>query len=182
MGQLPLHLATRILSRLLPKGEGEALVGDLVEEFEIRAKLTSRAAASRWQLRQLCLSAAPLFWSRLTRAAWISTLGVALLAYLSVIPVEYIVNRVLANSTAAGTFGYLLLGLAIPFPAVVLIAYLAAGLRPRAGIVLGAIMLLMVTIMTLSAHEAVPLWYHIAYFVVGPAATLIGSALRSTRR
>jgi hypothetical protein len=71
--------------------------------------------------------------------------------------------------------------MAITFPMVVLIGYCAAGFRRTAPMVLGALMLLSVTAMTLWANESVPTGYSIAYFCVGPAAAFIGSALRSLR-
>jgi hypothetical protein len=173
-----IHVAIWILSRLVPKGERDALVGDLMEEHALRVALTSSSAALRWCLRQVCASAPPLLWARLRRAAWIATFGVALLAYSAVVVVELIVNRAIPSSSAASATN-MLLGLLIPFPLVVLIAYFAARLSPRAPIVLGAIMLLMVTLMTLTSAERIPAWYRIAYFLVGPAAAFIGSLLNS---
>jgi hypothetical protein len=174
-----IHLATWILARLVPEGERDALVGDLMEEHAMRADTTSSSAALRWFLRQVCASVPPLLSARLRRAAWIATFGVALLAYIAVGVVEWIVNRTIPSPPATGTPANMLLGLLIPFPMVALIAYVAARFRPRAPIVLGAIMLLMVTLMTFTSAERIPTWYRIAYFLVGPAAAFIGSALRS---
>ncbi len=154
-------------------------MGDLMEEHALRASSASSAAALKWCLQQVCASAPPLLWARLRRAAWMATFGVALLAYTAVGVVEFLVNRAIPSSPAAGTVAYTLLSLIIPFPTVVLIAYFAAGFRRRAPIVLGAIMLLMITVMTLTSTETVPAWYRISYFLVGPAAAFIGSALRS---
>jgi hypothetical protein len=170
-----------ILSRLVPEGEREPLVGDLTEEYALRANAASSSAALKWYLQQVCASAIPLLWARLTRAAWISTVGVALLAYIAVGVVELIVNWAISRSVASGTAAYSPLGMIITFPMVVLIGYFAAGFRRRATIVLGAMMLLAVTVMMLSTTESMPLWYRVAYFIVGPAATLIGTALRSLR-
>jgi hypothetical protein len=47
--------------------------------------------------------------------------------------------------------------------------------------VLGVMMLLVVTAMTLWSTEAMPLWFRIAYFFVGPSAAFTGGALRSVR-
>ena len=181
MPQRILQAATWVLSRLVPRSDREALVGDLAEEYTLRAHAASAAAARTWYLRQLCASAAPLLWVRLTRSTWITTLGVALFAYIAVGLVEFMVNWALAGSSATGTAAYRPLGMAINFPMVVLIGYFAAGLRRTAPRVLGALMLLSVSAMTLWGHESLPTWYTIAYFCVGPAAAFIGSALRSLR-
>jgi hypothetical protein len=175
------HVATWALSWLVPRRQRAALLGDLAEEYALRASTASASAACRWYLRQVCASAAPLLWIRLTRTAWIATLGVALCAYLAVGVVELIVNWAITSSSANGAVGYGPLGLIVTFPMVVLIGYFAAGSRRRAPIVLGAIMLLNVTAMMLWSTEAMPGWYRIAYFLAGPAATLIGSTLHSLR-
>jgi hypothetical protein len=174
-------VATWALSRLVPEGEREPLVGDLTEEYALRANAASSSAAFKWYLHQVCASAPRLLWARLTRAVWISTVGVALLAYIAVGVVELIVNRVISSSSASGTAAYSPLGMVISFPMVVFIGYFAARFRPRAAIVLGAMMLLAVTVMMLSTTEDMPLWYRIAYFFVGPAAAFIGTVLRSLR-
>jgi hypothetical protein len=173
------YVATWILSRLVSRREREPLLGDLAEEYALRANTASASAAFKWYLQQICASAPALLYAKLARAAWIATAGAALLAYMAVGLVELIVNRVISNSSAAA---YNPLGLLITFPMVVLIGYFAARFRRRAAIVLGAMMLLAVTVMTASTTEITPRWYRIAYFFVGPAATFFGSALRSLRQ
>jgi hypothetical protein len=173
------HVATWILARLVSKGEREPLLGDLAEEYALRTNTASASAAFKWYLQQICASAPALLYARLTRATWIGTTGVALLAYIAVGLVELIVNWAISSSSAVA---YNPLGMVITFPMVVLIGYFAARFRRRAAIVLGAMMLLAVTVMTASTTEITPLWYRIAYFFVGPAATFIGSALRSLRQ
>jgi hypothetical protein len=173
------HAATWILSRIVSNSEREPLMGDLEEEYALRVNAAGSSAAFKWYLQQICASAPPLLYARLTQAAWIATAGVALLAYIAVGLVELIVNWAISSSSTAS---YNPLGMGITFPMVVVIGYFAARFRPRAAIVLGAMMLLAVTVMTATATESVPQWYRIAYFFVGPAAVFIGSALRSRRQ
>jgi hypothetical protein len=108
-------------------------------------------------------------------------MGVALLGYICVGAVELIVNWGISSWSVSGTAAYNPLGMLITFPMVVLIAYVAAGFRRRSAIVMGAMMLVAVTVMTLSASESLPRWYRIAYFFVGPVAAFAGTALRSLR-
>jgi hypothetical protein len=179
--QRALQVATWTLCRLAPRSEREALLGDLAEEYALRADAASSPGAYQWYLRQVCASAAPLLWARLTRSAWVATAGVAVFAYLATGLVEFIVNWAMAGPVATGTAAYNPLGMFITFPMVVLIGYFAARLRRRATLVLAAMMLLSVTAMTLWGHESLPTWYRIAYFLVGPAASFIGGALNSLR-
>jgi hypothetical protein len=178
MHRLAMHVATCIFSRLVPKGDREPLIGDLAEEYALRVNAASSSAALKWYLQQIGASIPPLLWARLTRAAWLATLGVALLAYFAVGVVQLIIHWAIPSSSATV---YNPLGLVIIFPMVVLIGYFAERFRRRAAIVLGAMMLLAITAMTVWTTESAPLWYRVAYFFVGPAAAFIGSALRSLR-
>ncbi|HEY4342528.1 MAG TPA: hypothetical protein VGM97_21505 [Steroidobacteraceae bacterium] len=156
-------------------------MGDLDEEYALRATTASSSAAFKWYLRQVCTSAPPLLWIRLTRNAWPATLGIALLAYLAVGVAEFMVNQALAGLSGTDGAAYNPLGMVITFPVVVLIGYFAARRRRRAPLVLGAMMLINVTAMTLLSTEIMPLGYRVAYFLVGPAAALIGSTLSTPR-
>jgi hypothetical protein len=176
---LILRIATWILARLAQADDRESLLGDLTEEHALRANATSSSAAFKWQLRQIYASTSALLRYRLTRTAWISTLGVALLAYIAVGVVEFTANWAILRSLPTGTHTYTPLELIVTVPAVVLIGYFAARYRRRAAIVLGVMMLLVVTAMTLSNTEHMPLWYRIVYFFVGPASAFIGGGLRS---
>ena len=176
-----LQAATWILAKLVPENEREPLVGDLMEEYALRAHAASPSVALKWCLQQVCASIPPLLWFRLARAAWISTIGVALLAYVAVGVAEFTVNWAISNRTATGAFGFRPIGLVILFPIVMLIGYFAARFRPKAAIVLGAMMLLVVTSMTLWGSESMPVGYRIAYFCTGPAAAFLGSCLRTVR-
>lgn len=174
-----MHATTWIFSWLVPKDVREPLMGDLAEEYALRVKALSSSAALRWYLRQLGASIPPLLWTRLTRAVWLSTLGVAVLAYFAVGVVQVIIRWAISSSSATP---YNPLDLIIVFPMVVLIGYFAERFRRRAAIVLGAMMLIAITAMTVWATESSPLWYRVAWFFVGPAAALIGSALHRPRR
>jgi hypothetical protein len=176
-----LQVATWAISRLAPRSEREALWGDLAEEYELRARAATSAAALRWYRQQLCASIPPLLWARVCRASWLATTAVALLAYFAVGVVEFVVNRGISRSSVDGASAYDPLGMLITFPIVVLVGYLAERVHRGAAFVLGAMMLLAVIVMTATSTESVPLWYRIAYLVVGPAAVSFGSVLRSLR-
>jgi hypothetical protein len=168
-----LNLATWVLSRLVPESERDPLIGDLAEEYVLRSKATSSSAARKWFLWQVCASVPPLLWARLRRPMWLATFGLALAAYIAVGIVDIVTNWVISRFNP--------LSLLLSFPMVVLIGYCAARFRPKAATVLAAMMLVSVTVMTVTTTETVPLWYRIAYFFVGPAAVLIGGALRHRR-
>ncbi len=170
-----LHLATWILTRLVAAEQREPLIGDLAEEYLLRANQVSASVALRWYVRQIWVSAPSLIWARLRPTA--RMVSVAFLAYVAVGIAELSVNRMISGPTVT----YDPVALLIMFPTVVLIGYVAERYRRGAAIALGAMLLLVVTAMTAWSAESPPTWYRIAYFFVGPAAAVIGGVLRSLR-
>src|SRR5262245_22432864 len=100
--EAPLRALTWLFSWLVPKDVREALLGDLAEEYDERAKAGSPSAALKWYLREIGASIPSLLWFRLTRTAWLSTLGIAVLAYLSVGVAQMIVRWAFASAFASG--------------------------------------------------------------------------------
>lgn len=180
--QRPLAVMTWFFSWVVPRGEREALLGDLAEEYAMRASADSSSAALRWYLWQILASVPHLAWGRVRQPAWLATAAVGVLAYIAVGAVELVVNWMISRSAAPATGGYSPLGMLVTFPMVVLIGYSAASYRRAAAVVLAALMLLAVTVMTLSTAESMPSWYRIAYFCAGPAAVFLGSIWRSLAR
>ena len=169
-----------LFSRLVPKDLREPLMGDLAEEYATREKVTSSLAALRWALREIFASVPPMLWIRLLRATWIATLAVALLAFIVTNVVDFLVLRAMPR-TPDGRFAPHPLGVVVVLLAVGLIGYFAERLRCRAAAVLGIMMLLVETAMTLMSEMSSPLWFRVAWFFLGPAAAL-GGILYSLRR
>jgi hypothetical protein len=167
-------MATWVLARFVPEGEREPLVGDLEEEYALRVRTDSSSAPVVWYLRQICSSIPPVIGVRLSRATWLATLGVALIAYLAVGLGQLVILWAIPASAAPT---YHPLGVIIAFPLVAIIGYVAELSRRRAAIVLAAIMLFAITAVTLLIAESAPFWYRAAYFFVGPVGALVGGAL-----
>jgi hypothetical protein len=172
------RLAARVVSRLAPLNCREALLGDLTEEYALRAKTGSPSAACWWCVRQLGASTRSLLWFSLTETAWLSTFGVALLAFLAAGETQFLIRQRLSNSFPGTHTG---LGVLLFIPAVALIGYFAEGLRRRSAVVLGLMMLASIIPMTFGSGASSPLWVQIAWLLIGPAAALPG-LLPSLRR
>ena len=171
---LALNMATWLLSRLASEDEREPMIGDLEEEYALRVRTDSSCAPLVWYLRQICSSIPPVIGVRFSRAAWLATFGVALVAYFAVGLGQLVIYWAIPGSSAPT---YDPLGVILTFPLVVLIGYFAEQSRRRAAIVLAAIMLFAITAVTLLIAENAPFWYHAAYFVVGPVGAWVGGAL-----
>ena len=171
-----LRAATRIFSWLVPKEFREPLIGDLTQEYSRRAQTVDSSAALKWYLKEICASIPPLLWTRITRSAWISTLGVAVVAYVAVFMTQMIIFRMIYTS-----FGFVPrpIDLTVSFLIVACMGYAAERLRRRAAIVLGAIALLVATTMVVLTPQTSPLWFRIALPLVGPVAAFVGGLLPS---
>jgi hypothetical protein len=172
---LPLRVATWLLTRLLPKDLRESVLGDLNEEYA-RHRAASSPAGTRWYLWQLCRSVLPLLWLCLTRNAWLSTVAVALLAFLAFGETQSVIRWAISGSSAPL---HTALDLLLVFPAIVVIGYCAEWLRPRSALLLGIVMA--VTIIWMQVQQtgsAPPVWYRAVWYLAGPAA-YAGGRLRS---
>jgi hypothetical protein len=171
---LALALATWVLSRLVSEGDREPLIGDLEEEYALRVRADSSYAPRVWYLRQICSSIPPVIRTRLAGEAWFATLGVALVGYLAVGLGQLAVAWAIPSSSEPT---YNPLGLIVTFPLIVLIGYFAERSRRGAATVLAALMLFAITAITLLIAVSAPVWYHAAYFFVGPVGAIVGGAL-----
>ena len=174
-----LRIATWILSRVVPEGDREPLIGDLEEEYALRVRADSTCAPLVWYLWQTCSSMPPVLGVRLSRGAWFATLSVALAAYFAVGFGQVVIYWAMQ---ASSTPTYSPLGPIVTFPVIVLIGYCAERYRRGAAVVLGAMMLLVITAVTVLTTENVPLWYRVAYFLVGPVGAAVGGAFSRRHR
>ena len=158
-------------SRLEPAAEREALLGDLHEEHSLRSAAGSPTAARTWLRRQLCASILHFAWCRAKAVAWISTAGVAVLAYVAIGVIDYLIKRGVAVSPVAG--------LLLTFIAATLVAYVAGLLRRGAPIVLATMLLLAIIVMTLSASGSGPWWQRLGYFLLGPVTASMATGLHA---
>jgi hypothetical protein len=60
---------------------------------------------------------------------------------------------------------------------IVIIGYFAELSRRGAATVLATLMLFAITAITLLIAVSAPVWYHAAYFVVGPVGAIVGGAV-----
>jgi len=61
----PRAFACRLVESVLPGRYPEAMLGDFIEEYILRAESTSPLTASRWFWSQACRSVSSMVWSSL---------------------------------------------------------------------------------------------------------------------
>lgn len=181
-GPNPPWLAEKLLSGIVSPDQGDALLGDLCEEHAARAS-ASPPAAARWYWNQVFRSLPILLGRRARHGRWLSTLAIAIAAYvvvgaLNAIGTSLVVWQ-LGGPVVPGRIPSAMVGLT----AISIGAHLASRLRPSAGDVVGGLVAVVAILMLLFPVDPSPAWYQLMFLILGPLAAHLGSATaRSTRR
>jgi hypothetical protein len=173
----PPRLATFLLGRLLPDRDRDAVLGDLAEEYTLRARLASRSSVSHWYCGQVYRSIPSVVWSSVRRGQWLRTLGVAMGAYIAAGIVEFVGEMAISRLLAPGAPIHTVLSLIVGLMTMVLGGYFAAWIRPGAATALAGIVMIAVAVLMITKTGSVPLWYQLAFLIVGPLASLAGGTL-----
>ena len=173
----PPPMATWLLERVLPEDDQDAILGDLIEEYELRARSATPRLASLWYWGQVCRSLPRMVSRSVSRGRWVPTLGIAIGAYITAGALELAgtvaISKVLSPHAPAYTFISLVVGLTT----LALGGYCATWIRPGAGRVMAGIAMIVVAVLMMTMTGSAPLWYGFAFLILGPLATLAGGAL-----
>ena len=180
-GPHPPWLAAKLLSGVTHTDERDALLGDLFEEYGARAS-ASPPAAARWYWHQTIRSMPILLGRRARHGRWISTLAIAIAAYVLVGALNAI-----GSSLVGWWLGGSVLPSRIPSAVVGLVAissgaHLASRVRRSAGEVVGGLVIVMAVVMLLFPMDASPVWYQLIFLILGPLAAHLGSAAATPTR
>jgi hypothetical protein len=158
----------------------EAVLGDLHEEFSLRARI-SRRHAERWYWLQAFRSLPGLCASRARQERWISTAAIAVVAYPVVGVFNAVGVAVLARWLGASATSYpatAMIGLA----AIGAGAHVASRIRASAGRLLGGFVMIAALTFLVFPVDASPVWYQLTFLIVGPLSAHLGSTLAAVRR
>lgn len=174
----PPRLPAWLLERLLPAPVLEHALGDLAEEYGLRAGAGSARGAKQWYWTQIIRSFPILFRHSLRTAGALQTLAVA---------VAFQFGAGVAESLALGGIGILrlddvaraIVSVIIGIAASGCAGYFAARMRRPAAPVMGAMVLAVVVVLMLTRGDAAPLWYQLVFLIAGPIAPIAGGAIAS---
>lgn len=162
---------------LLPRDIGEIVVGDLNEEFVLRAQATSRARAIRWFAAQAARSVPRLLLQSLRRWSWLKSLGVALAAWLALGLVEPYAHGVLSGFVDAGFRMQLVIDLAVGFAACACGGFLATWLHRGSALLYSLIGTGFLASMMTGANPELPAWFLAAFLAIALVAPIIGGSV-----
>jgi len=173
----PAGWAARVLTWLLREGDGEALLGDLAEEH-LRRSISdgARVAAQRYR-REVLTSLAAAIRLRASECARSIPWGVVMAAYILVAVLEIAARLMLARVWPPASAPASVMRLVVEFPGIALIAYVASRFDRAAPYVLGTLMLVAASLLSIFGHEQTSGVYVLAILTVGPLAAVLGGML-----
>lgn len=170
----PPWLPTALLSAILSPNDQGPLLGDLCEEYRLRAS-TSPEAAARWYWAQVIRSCPILLWRRARRGQWLSTAGIAVAAYVGVGVLNMVAVTITAPWTVEFSSSDYVRKAVVALLAIAASAHVASRLRPHSGRVMGCLVAVVAIVLVAFPVDASPLWYQVAFLVLGPVAGHLGS-------
>jgi hypothetical protein len=179
MSPSTLALSQRILARLMPPAQAEALVGDLLEERRLRLQAGSQVSVAGWYWRQLASSVPALLWASVRRGAWLITVVTAVASYVAAVGIQFVLWSALSPMTSKS--GPTVVGLFSFAAALAACGYVAASIRLGAARLL-AFLVFATTCAMLAISTPASLWYEGSLLVLGPVATIGGAALSGRLR
>jgi hypothetical protein len=157
-------MMTWLLKLVLPRGDRDAVLGDLIEERALHAN------PDRWYRQQVVRSVGLIVWANIRRGVWLKTLGAVLASYTLVVVLVVITQTMRTEfSLAAGSFAGAAGG------------YVAEWMRPTAPRALAVFVFFMGVVSLFLTGNQAPLWYQLGLIVIGPAAVIAGGKLRRRR-
>ena len=171
---------SRALAQLVPLQTLDAALGDLAEEYALRAHGRSPLRASGWYWGQLARSIPQMMWIDIRRGGVVATFAVAFAAWLVASVVESIADIALIAVFGSNDVVSALPGVLVGLGALALGGSLAALVRPAATKVFAALIVLVVAAFMIAGVGDAPLWYGIAFLVFGPLVSIAGGAWRKT--
>lgn len=175
----PPLLATWLLGLVLPSTERAYVLGDLFEEYVLRAR-TQTGSVAWWYWGQACRSLVPLLTSAARRGDWVATVGVAVFGFVAVGVTGTVAETMLSKLLGAEAGLPMIVRACITLATLLTGGYLAARIRPRAEDVMAAMVFVAVAWMMTTLTDA-PGWYALTVLIVGPATAHAGGRLSRRR-
>lgn len=172
---LPPRLPSTLLSAIAQADQRDALLGDLHEEYLLRAAVSPQVAA-RWYWSQAVRSAIPLVRTRARRARWWSTLAAAIGCYVLVGALNAAGMSAIGIPVAGEASPNYFAGALVGLLAIAIGAHVASRIRPCAGEVVGAFVAIGAIALLFSTDPS-PFWYQLAFLAGGPMVARLGSVL-----
>jgi len=175
----PPAFACWLLASVVPAPYREAVLGDLIEEYTLRAESASPVAASRWFWSQACRSVPSIVWSSLRSRDWLISMSIAMGVYIIMGTLKFTADLTISKFVAPPQTTYVILAPVVFLATTSIGGCVAARIRRGATIFLALIV--MITVAVLIAVKVctipVPWWYQFGFLTLGPLSVLLTPAV-----
>ena len=168
-----------LLEFILPGPYRREMLGDLIEEYNLRTNSTSVLESSLWFWSQTCRSVPSLIWSLLRNGDWLPRLLVAFSVYIAMVILRFSAGTAISKLIAPGETTRVVLA-----PVVFLVTTAIGGCvvaRIRRDATVSLALMVLVSVVVLIAIKIcttpVPWWYPAGFLTLGPASVLIAPAV-----
>jgi hypothetical protein len=171
----PSAFACWLVESLLPGRYSEAMLGDLIEEYTLRAESTSPLTASRWFWSQACRSVPSMIWSSLRSRDWLISMSVAIGVYIMMGIVKFAADWTISKLVTPEQTTYVALAPVVFLTTSAIGGCVAARIRRGARMFLALIVVITVAVlMELKVCTIpVPWWYQFGFLTLGPLVVII---------
>lgn len=175
----PPALACWVVESFLPARQSEAMLGDLIEEYTLRAESTSPLIASRWFWSQACRSLPSMAWSSLGSRDWLISTSVAIGVYIVMGMLKFAVDWTISKLVTPEQTTEVVLAPVVFLTTSAIGGCFAARIRRGATMFLALIVVITVAVlMELRVCTIpVPWWYQFGFLTLGPLAVIITPTL-----
>jgi hypothetical protein len=175
----PPAVACWFLDSVVPVRYRDALLGDLIEEYTLRAESTSPLTASRWFWSQACRSVASVFWSSLRSGDWLISMSIAMCVYIAMGMLKFAADVTISKLLAPEQTTYVVLAPVVFLTTTAIGGWVASRIRRGATIFLALIVMITVAVLIDMRVCAIPVpwWYQFGFLTLGPLAVLMAPVI-----
>ncbi len=175
----PPVLVCWLLESVVPGRYREAMLGDLIEEYNLRAASASPLVATLWLWSQACRSVPSIVWSWLRSGNWLISISIALGVYIFMATLKFGADLVISKLVSPDQTAQVVLAPIVFLTAAAIGGCVAARIRRGATIFLALMVTITVAILIdlKTCSIPVPWWYQFGFLTLGPLAVIITPAL-----
>jgi hypothetical protein len=172
-----------LLESVTPAAYREAMLGDLVEEYTLRAASTSPRTAARWLWSQTGRSVPPLVWSSvkssLRSGNWLISMSVAMGISIFMGMLKVAADLAISKLIAPQQWTQVVLAPIVFLTTTAIGGCVAA--RIRRGSMICLALIVMITVAVLMEVKVctipVPWWYQCGFLILGPLTVLLAPSM-----
>jgi hypothetical protein len=155
------------------------MLGDLIEEYYLRAESASPLVASRWLWSQACRSVPSIVWYSLRSGNWLISMSIAVGVYIFMGTLKFVADLMISKLVFPNQTARVILAPIVFLTTTAIGGYVAARIR-RGAIVFLALMVTITVAVLIDLKVCsipVPWWYQFGFLTLGPLAVIVTPAL-----